>query len=138
MAASTSFTSKSLSTLATEQAGYTFSQWKSSMTCTVIDNNRVANIVATIVSGVPVIKTYITTTATADNYRGTWENSPFVVQGVTQQIYKDPTVTYSPVTATASNGGYVFSITINSKTRNIALFPNGFYLGRSTLYVPGC
>lgn len=147
-AGETKFTPSSIATIQSSQAGYGFTDWRTSVTCSYNDNGRIIKFNAKATSGIPAITKYDSVTANPApaTYLGSFADETYTINSATpttatRRVFKDPTVTFTTVTPTNITGGYQFSyVTSDNLTRNILLFPNGFYVatGNNGLFIPGC
>lgn len=131
------------------QNGAVFTDWRTPLTCSYVDTNQLVKFTATITGGFPVI-TRSTTPVTNGNVNTTVAYGNFTNQTVTipdtppvtttKRVYQNPTATSSTVTASVSNGGYIFTYTTTKGDRRVILFPSGFYYttGTNTSFAPGC
>ena len=131
------------------QNGAVFTDWRTPMTCSYVDNNQVIKFTATLTGGFPVLtRANIPLTdgkvdsgvafGNFTNQTVTTPTTPPVT--TTKRVYVNPTATTSTVTASVSNGGYMFTYTTTKGDRRVIVFPSGFYFntGAGNSYAPGC
>lgn len=129
--------------------GYTFNNWRSYMTCSYVDynaetnNQRVISFIAKNDTTIPTIEQHIANNTQQVN-RGSWTQSNWNTLGrapdnIQRRLYTDSTAVYNSISTTGNANSVSFSYTTDKGSRNVVLYPSGFYVTTNgTRYLPGC